>query len=562
MRPKNGSIERVHFIELNAKAPTLGSLGAIFPKYGTTVLSTLLRDEGWDVRVFLEGVSVMSIDRMIDCDVVCMPVFAPAMTKVRKLAKEIRKRQPDLPIVMGGPHVCYFPETVVDICDYAVRCEGDEILPELLRRLAGDGEPRELDGISYIADDGAVINNPEPPPPAIPSTIPDLNLIEGFDGATQGILGDWNVINTLQTSRGCKYRCKFCPTRRLFGGSYRNRDVDAVIADIKKRREINRSFFVVDNDFCCDKKKARRLLERLIAEDLDVGFTIFERHEIGRDEEMLDLLHRAGVEVIIVGVESLLDESLASFDKKQKRDEVLRSIQSIRDHGIHVLSTFVIGGDADTPATADRLVRFINESGLSLNLFILHDLEEDPKKDLIIPLERRFRTYWSKHEGNDSYFDYASGSFASYFPKRMKPSTLQRSVLKINAEVFSHPNILRNVLAREINQSLFSVVFGYGMRAINDAVGEVLDDGFMDYLREIERGLYDEDEVLIEERLAKLESLPLPPPMKTVEPPRTYDTLALLGSLPGLARFYAPRLGAEVTTRASRLLRRPRSVRL
>ena len=93
MRPGKGPIRRVHFVELNARAPNLGSLGAIFPKYGGPVLSTLLRDEGYDVRVFLEGVSEMVVDRMVDCDLVCMPVFAPALTKVKELARQISERR-------------------------------------------------------------------------------------------------------------------------------------------------------------------------------------------------------------------------------------------------------------------------------------------------------------------------------------------------------------------------------------------------------------------------------------------------------------------------------------
>ena len=111
---------------------------------------------------------------------------------------------------------------------------------------------------------------------------------------------------------------------------------------------------------------------------------------------------------------------------------------------------------------------------------------------------------------------------------------------------------------RDSNQSLFSVVFGYGMRAINDAVRQVVDEGgYMAYLEEVEEGLYDEDEVLVEERLASLGELPLPPPLAQTDPLRSYEWLQLLGSLPGLARFYAPRLGSAVATRAARLLRRP-----
>jgi hypothetical protein len=47
-------IKRIHFIEYNAKMSTLGSLNPMFPKYGNTLLSSLLRDMGYDVTVYLE----------------------------------------------------------------------------------------------------------------------------------------------------------------------------------------------------------------------------------------------------------------------------------------------------------------------------------------------------------------------------------------------------------------------------------------------------------------------------------------------------------------------------
>lgn len=72
MRP----IQRVHFIEYNAKVNTLG-MGMVFPKYGTPLLAAVLRDRGYDVSIFLEGVSDMSFEKLIDCDALCFPYLRP-----------------------------------------------------------------------------------------------------------------------------------------------------------------------------------------------------------------------------------------------------------------------------------------------------------------------------------------------------------------------------------------------------------------------------------------------------------------------------------------------------
>lgn len=536
----SAKIKKVNFIEYNAKVNTLGSLNQMFPKYGTTVLSSLLRDRGYDVKVYLEGVSTMDFEKMTDCDLLCYPVFAPAVNKVRESAQRVMKEKPQIPIIMGGPQVCYFPESVVDCCDLAVRCEGDEVLPDIITCINDGGNPYTINGISYIKD-GNIIHNPEPKPPAIPPTVPDLRLIDGFERASRGLIKKRRIINTLQTTRGCKFRCKFCPTQKLFQGVYRNRDIDSVIQDIRQRKKINQIFFVVDNDFCSDKKKTRELLNRIIEEDLGVRFTIFERHEIGRDDEMLDLFRRAGIGTIIVGVESLTDHSLDVYNKKQTREEVVKSIRNIQKHGIHVLSTFVLGCDEDTTASAKEMIEFINANKLTLNLFIMQDLEEDESKGLMIPLNRRFLTYWRRdHPGNTDFFDYGTGSFVIYFPKRMKPSTLQKTVLDIYDRIYSHGNILRNIFSKNVARSIMGISLGYGIKSMNDNIRSIMDKyKYMEFLEKIEEGLYDENEILIEERLDSLNSkkFPLPTPMKEEAAGEGYTFIRGLAMIPGLARI-------------------------
>jgi radical SAM superfamily enzyme YgiQ (UPF0313 family) len=347
------------------------------------------------------------------------------------------------------------------------------------------------------------------------------------------------VTNTPQTTRGCRFRCKFCPTHKLFQGVYRNREIESVIADIKKRLLFNWTFFVVDNDFCSDRKHTKALLQRIIAENLGVQFIIFERHEIARDKEMLELLHTAVVRIMIVGVESLLDKSLKAFNKRQTHDEVLKSIRTITDHGMTVLSTFVLGYDEDTPENAQDMIRFVTDNHLILNLFILHDLEDNENEERLIPLNRRFMTYYDKTDpANLDYWDYMTGSFVSYFPKRMKPSTLQKLIFEINDRSYSHWNIVRDIFSSDLYRAFMGILMGYGMKQINRNLREYVEKGYMEYLELIEAGLYNNREELIEENLASLEGLPLPPPVEGYVDRPYYRVHTALALIPALIRFY------------------------
>jgi len=529
------SIQRVHFVELNAKLNTLETK-PVFPQYGTPLLATILKQRGYEVQIYLEGVSNMDLEQIARCDVICMPVFAPAHNKVKALVERLRKHAPCLPIIMGGPHVCLYTETVLEMCDYAVRCEGDEALPELLDCLAAGGDVRRVQGISFI-EQGQVVHTPDRPPPFIPSVTPDMTLIEGFDRAARGV-GRRRIVNTLQTSRGCTFRCRFCPTSRLFGGVYRNRDIDSIVAEIRAKLAYNPFFFVVDNSFLSNRERTAELLRRLAREQLGAHLIIFERHEIGKDTELLQLMRRAGVRCIIVGIESLSDANLRSYNKEQTTHKVRRSIESILEHDIHVIGTFVMGADGDTPQSGAEITQFVLETGISPNLFVMHDVEEDESRKLLIPLDRRFRTYYRRSDPtNTDYLDYGTGNFVTYFPRHMRPTTLQRSVLEVYRQLFSHRNTLRRMLARNPFASVFGVDHGFSMRRLNDVIGRVVDDYYLAYLEQVEQGLYDGDD-LVQERLDSLRRLPLPRPLDEGVDHRRFLVASSIFAVPGLIRLW------------------------
>lgn len=538
-------IKRIHFVEFNAKINTL-AIRKVFPKYGTPLLATILKEKGYDVRIYLEGVSRMDFEKMTDCDLICMPVFAPAYNKVKDFSKRVFREKPHIPVIVGGPQAILYTETVLDFCSYAVRCEGDEVLPELIECLSKKGDIGSIKGISYM-ENGEPVHTPDREPPKIPSVIPDMSLIKGFKRAARGPGRLENIQNTLQTSRGCNFRCKFCPTSRLFSGVYRNRDVDSIITEIKAKKEYNDWFLVVDNSFLGNREKTVALLNRLIQEDLGASLIVFERHEIGNDINMLKLMKKAGVDCLIVGVESLVDNNLDAFNKKQKVENVVASIRNIKKSGIHVIGTFAFGYDGDTKERALELVAFIKKNNLALNLFILHDTVMEDRKDLLISMERRFQTYYEKNNANNTdFYDYATGNFVTYFPKQMKPSTLQQCILDIYEEVYTHKYILRNMFSKNIFESLFGIAHGYGIRRMNKNISKIVSEYYLDYLKQIEQGLYDENEVLIEEKLKRIQTLPIPRPLVEQAELSSYQLIMTLGFIPGISRYYLQKLGRRI----------------
>ncbi len=546
-------IKRINFLELRAKLNTLEPSGLV-TKYGTPLLGAIMKEKGYEVKILLEGTSDLSLENIADCDLLCIPVYSPLMGKIKEYTFRVKEKYPRIPIILGGPLVGMLPLKLLDeeffkMGDYMVRCEGDEALPQLVDFLNKGKDLKEVKGISFKRRN-SIVHNPDRLPPETFSTIPDPTLIEGFEENLKGA-GRFKYLNLLQTSRGCAFNCSFCPTGKLFGKKYRNRDIESIIADIKERVKYSNMFLVVDNSFLSNRKRTAKLLERMVDEDLDAGYIIFERHEISKNRRILTLMKDANILSIIVGIESLDDDNLNLYNKKQKSANVRQSVKTIMDHGIHVIGTFMIGGDADTKETARSITEFVKKTGVTLNLFIMHDTEYDETREHVIPFNRRFVTYYRNQEPeNTDFYDYMTGNFVTYFPKRMKPSTLQQAVLDIYEEAYSHKNNLMNIFSGNIFKSLFGVAQGYRFKRINNNIRKISDSYYLNYLKEIEKGLYDENEVLREDKLNEIDFIPIPLPIERESGNNSYDALIFLCTIPGAIRIIIKVLGKKILKRA------------
>ena len=81
---------------------------------------------------------------------------------------------------------------------------------------------------------------------------------------------------------------------------------------------------------------------------------------------MMRLMVRAGFDTVFVGIETPNEESLAECSKVQNRNrDLIESVRKIQRAGIEVQAGFIVGFDKDPAAIFDRLIAFIQESGIA-----------------------------------------------------------------------------------------------------------------------------------------------------------------------------------------------------
>ena len=457
----------------------------VMPRYGVPLIATILKNAGYDVTLFVEEIRPINWEILYEADVVMFHALSSAVGGMEHIVKRLRMRSA-APVIVGGEHVSYLPNSVLRFADYTVHQEGDETIVDLVDALSNGRDVATVKGISFRRD-GRIVRTPERPCVKNFDTIVDIKTIYGWEEAYVSKNGPPYPMMTVQGTRGCPFGCKFCPVQVMLGKGYRKRSVDSIIADLADKLQYSRAVMFVDNLFEGDINHATEILERIIAEKLRPHLTIFCRSSIGKKPEMLKLMRRAGVIRIFTGIESLNQESLDNCDKGQTVADIKTAVDAIRDAGITVHATMVMGFDTDTVETIHATRDMLRQWGISqLNVFSLWGLYKHGGEQLT-PLDRIIFKDW----------DYLNGSYVCHFPLRMRPSQLQHEIVATHDDTFDphqEPGDYPRWSGPEEPWRDFYERIWAPMRK------SMLE--YIPYLEEVERGYYDENDHLLVDKMA------------------------------------------------------------
>jgi radical SAM superfamily enzyme YgiQ (UPF0313 family) len=322
------------FISKKASLPPLGLL---------TVAAMLPSD--WQVRLVDKNVRSLSDDDLFWADY----VFLSAMTIQRKSAESVISRCKALgvKIIAGGPLFTSVPEEFSHI-DHLVLNEAEITLPLFLEDLK-QGKAQHL----YTSNQWANLTT---------TPVPRFDLLDKRKYASMNI----------QYSRGCPFDCDFCNITVLYGRVPRTKNADQLLAELQDLyiRGWRSGVFIVDDNFIGNKGKLKKeILPAIITwmKEHKHPFHLYTEVSINLadDEELMNLMVKAGFDQVFVGIESPNEESLAECSKLQNRNrDLIASVRKIQRAGLEVQAGFIVGFDKDPASIFERLIGFIQESGI------------------------------------------------------------------------------------------------------------------------------------------------------------------------------------------------------
>lgn len=170
----------------------------------------------------------------------------------------------------------------------------------------------------------------------------------------------------VKTAFGCPYRCAFCFCREITEGRYHPRPLDEVLAELRELRE--REVYLVDDDFLVEPARVEAFAEANLRLRLDKRYLIYGRADfVARHPGLMRRFHEAGLDTVIVGLESFQDAELDHYAKGVDAQTNRLAMRVLAEAGIDCYATVIVPphwGPEDFRRCGDELValgvRYVN----------------------------------------------------------------------------------------------------------------------------------------------------------------------------------------------------------
>jgi anaerobic magnesium-protoporphyrin IX monomethyl ester cyclase len=263
---------------------------------------------------------------------------------VRMLAA-LKASLPKVVTVYGGVYPTFNAPEILrqeEGIDVIVRGEGEATILELVQAIESQDSLQEVDGIAYRAGNQ-------------PALTPQRTPIRNLDRYRIGweLIGNWDDYQCFglgraavaQFSRGCPHRCTFCG-QKDFWVKWRYRDPVKVADEIEwlYRTHDVRFVSLSDENPTSVRSKWQRLLQEIIDRRIQIHFFVSIRtSDIVRDADILHLYKEAGIQYVLLGVESAEPEVLDKIKKDSTPRQDLQACRLLKKHGIFSIVAHVVG---------------------------------------------------------------------------------------------------------------------------------------------------------------------------------------------------------------------------
>ena len=326
-------------------------LGYLIP-LGLVCIGGPLIDAGFTVRLIDHDLYGWSYQRLIkevaDFKADYILLGHSGSTAAHKTAiktiRAIHQQNPHIRVVYGGVYPSYADKAVMAECeeiDAIVRGEGEETVVGLIRTWEQTDDLSYVDGVTWRRGDKVIVNRSRTPIKNLDEYRPGWELV---DWPRYSMFGFKSAAG-LQFSRGCTLTCVYCG-QWMFWKKWRHRSPENILAQLRILRNQYgvKLVWFADENFAADRDVAKQVLELIAGANLGLSLNInMTAADVVRDAELLPLYKRAGIDYLVMGVESLKDNVITTIRKNNPFEISKEAVRLLRENNIISLTNIIYG---------------------------------------------------------------------------------------------------------------------------------------------------------------------------------------------------------------------------
>ena len=294
------------------------------------------KDRSNGQQIYIDGICSANaiwdeVERKIrEYNPIIVGIYVPSvkLKSALRVAEITKKINPNIKVVMGGPHPTIRPEEVLDNknVDAVLKGEGESIFPTLVSDLSNGAN-------QYIYEQSELIKN--------------INTIK-FP-ARDKLLDHYspNGYGHIISARGCPYGCTYCGSVCIWHRTIRFRNLDNIMEEIKEVRDKygTTDFTFWDETFTVNKKRINEFCDKI--KPLNVNWRCDTRIDV-IDKKLLLKMIDSGLHHISIGVESGNQETLDFIKKGITVEQIKKAAKILNETGVYWKAYLMIGFPNET----------------------------------------------------------------------------------------------------------------------------------------------------------------------------------------------------------------------
>ena len=326
------------------------SLSAIAKKRG---YETLFKDYSLKNETVYDFIRDL---RNYEADFLVLNVASTTLEKDLSILSAARDLLDDTVVIVKGAIFNFSSYSIMQKypeIDVALRGEIEDAFDEIIQY----NNFKDIKGITYQIDDKIISTADR----ELPDNIDNLPILDRqlIDNSFYQRPDTKKPQTIIRVSKGCPNHCFFCLASPLNGKIVRYRSPELILEEIKECVTLYniRDFIFWSDIFNLNKEWVQKLCRLIIESNLKINFSANTRAD-SVDVETLNLMKKAGCNLISMGIESGSQELLDKMGKKITLKQVKKTVSMINKAGIQIYAYYVIGLPWETKETIEKTYKF------------------------------------------------------------------------------------------------------------------------------------------------------------------------------------------------------------